>query len=75
MDDVLVYSAIQAAKAVNEAPEKFNKRLERGEVPAYRVGKGWKIPKTLLQAYVEGKAVKEANERKALYEEMQKTQD
>lgn len=67
--DVLVYSANEAAKALKIRPEKMGDMLSSGEIPAYRDGTGWKIPKTLLQAAIESKAIKEAKERKKIHEE------
>ena len=38
--------------------------IERGEIPAYRVGCNWKVPITKLQQYVEERAEAEAYERR-----------
>lgn len=67
--DVLVYTADEAARVLRVRPEKIFEMLSSGEIPAYREGRGWKIPKTLLQATIESKAINEAKERKRIYEE------
>lgn len=63
----LVYTAAEAAQALRVSPDSVLRRLERGEIPGKREGTGWKIPKTLLQAYIESEAIKEAKERKGLW--------
>ena len=67
----LVYTAVEAAQALRVNPDSVLRRLERGEIPGKREGTGWKIPKTLLQAYIENEAIREAKERRKLYEEAQ----
>lgn len=63
----IVYSAGEAAAALKCDPGAVLDKLKRGEIPAYREGTYWKIPKTLLQAYIESEAIKEAKERKSLW--------
>lgn len=67
----LVYTAAEAAQALRVRPDLVLLRLERGEIPGKREGTGWKIPKTLLQAYIENEAIRESKERRKLYEEAQ----
>lgn len=67
----LVYTATEAAQALRVRPDLVLLRLERGEIPGKREGTGWKIPKTLLQAYIENEAIREAKERRKLYEKTQ----
>lgn len=67
----LVYTAAEAAQALKLNPDLVLRRLERGEIPGKREGRGWKIPKTLLQAYIENEAIRESKERRKLYEEAQ----
>lgn len=45
------------------------KKVESGEIPAYREGMNWKIPDTLLNTYIENRAISESKERKRIYEE------
>ena len=68
----LVISASEAAKLLGTDNNVVQKMLERGEIPAYREGRNWKIPVDLLKATVENRAIKEAQERRRLHE---KTQD
>lgn len=70
----LVIPASEAAKLLGTDNNVVQKMLERGEIPAYREGRNWKIPVDLLKATVENRAIKEAQERRRLYE-MEKEQD
>lgn len=67
----LVYTATEAAQALRTRPDLVLLRLERGEIPGKREGTGWKIPKTLLQAYIENEAIREAKERRKAHEKIQ----
>ena len=67
----LVYTATEAAQALRTRPDLVLLRLERGEIPGKREGTGWKIPKTLLQAYIENEALREASERRKAHEKIQ----
>ena len=64
----IVIPASEAARMLGMDNNAFLKMLERGEIPAYRKGRNWKIPMDLLKATVENKAIKEAQERRRLYE-------
>ena len=64
----LTVSATEAAKLLGTRPDLLLSQLERGEIPAYREGKNWKVPVDLLKATVENRAIKEAQERKRMYE-------
>ncbi len=68
----LVIPASEAARMLGTDNNVVQKMLERGEIPAYREGRNWKIPVDLLKATVENRAIKEAQERRRLHE---KTQD
>lgn len=68
----LVIPASEAAKLLGTDNNAVQKMLERGEIPAYREGRNWKIPVDLLKATIENRAIKEAQERRRLHE---KTQD
>ncbi len=67
----LVIPASEAAKLLGTDNNVVQKMLERGEIPAYREGRNWKIPVDLLKATVENRAIKEAQERRRLYEKAQ----
>lgn len=62
--ETLVYTAQEAAKALKTDNGSFNKRLENGEIPAYKEGRYWKVPKSLLNRYIEEVAIREAEERR-----------
>ena len=64
----IIYSAIEVSKVLRTRPEIIYKRLERGEIPGYREGGNWKIPKDLLRVHIENVAIKEAKERRKLHE-------
>lgn len=67
----LVVPASEAARMLGMDNNAFQKMLERGEIPAYREGRNWKIPVDLLKATVENRAIKEAQERRRLHEKAQ----
>ena len=69
MTEVLVLSAAEAAKALRERPERIKEKLEAGEIPAYREGREWKIPLSLLKASIEHKALEEAKARRQVRNE------
>ena len=60
----LIYSAREAAKVLGTGNDKVQSLLKKGEIPAYREGRNWKIPKKSLEAYVEERARKETERRK-----------
>lgn len=60
----LVFTAVEMARALAITDARALELLRSGEIPAYREGKNWKIPKTLLLKYVEDKAIAEAKERR-----------
>ena len=64
----MVYSQQDAAKALKCNVDAVREKLLRGEIPAYKDGSYWKIPITLLQAYIENEAIREAKERREVYE-------
>ncbi|MDO4486070.1 MAG: helix-turn-helix domain-containing protein [Bacillota bacterium] len=72
MTEVLVYTCEEAAKALKTDHETVATMLRRGEIPAYREGRNWKVPKTLLVAYAENRAIEEAKERKRQAQEEEK---
>lgn len=74
MTEAIVYTAAEGAKALKMDPGEFNKKLATGEIPAAREGRLWKIPKSLLIAYIESRAIREAKERRELHEKMQMEQ-
>jgi len=67
----LVIPASEAAKLLGTDNNAVQKMLERGEIPAYREGRNWKIPVDLLKATIENRAIKEAQERRRLHEKIQ----
>lgn len=64
----LVVSATEAAKLLRISPGETLARLKRGEIPAVRDGKDWKVPTRLLVTYIENKAIAEAQGRREIYE-------
>lgn len=55
----------EAAAFLRTDRGKVQQGVEKGEIPAYREGKNWKIPRTLLQKYAEDRATAEAEERRS----------
>lgn len=68
----LVVSAAEAARLLKTDNNIIHKKLESGELKAYREGTNWKIPLALLKTTIEGWAIEESKERKRLYEESKK---
>lgn len=66
--EVLVLSAEETAKALRLKNEVLYKKLERGEIPAFKEGRNWKVPVSTLKTAIESMAINEANERRARYE-------
>ena len=60
----LILTAEEAAKALGTRSDTVRAMLKNGEIPAYREGTNWKIPRTLLQQYVEKRALEETEERR-----------
>ncbi len=60
----LVVSATEASKLLMTDVHAVLKLLEYGELPGYREGRNWKIPLSLLNAYVENRAIEESKRRK-----------
>ena len=60
----LVCTPAEAAKALATSPNKVHELLERGEIPAYREGRNYKIVISLLQDYIEERAINESKERR-----------
>lgn len=64
----LIVSAAEAAKLLKTDTHTVHKKLRTGQIPAYREGTNWKIPIDLLKVTIENQAIKEAKERRELYE-------
>lgn len=62
-----IYTAKEVSKILRERPADTLDKLSRGEIPAYREGRYWRIPDRLLLAYVEKKALNESNARREVY--------
>lgn len=68
----LIVSAAEAAKLLKTDTHTVHRKLQTGEIPAYREGTNWKIPIDLLKVTIENQAIKEAKERRRIYEESKK---
>ena len=64
----LIVSAAEAAKLLKTDTHTVHRKLRTGGIPAYREGTNWKIPIDLLKVTIENQAIKEAKERRELYE-------
>ena len=62
--DKIVITAAEAAKALATSPNTVKELLETGQLPAYRDGRNWSIPISLLHEYVESRARAESQERR-----------
>lgn len=54
----------EAAEALTLSMTEMKRRLEIGEIPAYRDGRNWKIPIECLRRYPVEKAMAEAERRR-----------
>ena len=54
----------QAASMLKTSVGTVSEQVQRGEIPAYREGRSWKIPKPALVEYAVGRAKQEADARK-----------
>lgn len=66
--EALVLTAEETAKILRLKTEVIYTKLERGEIPAFREGRNWKVPVSTLKATIENRAITEAKERRAIYE-------
>ena len=60
-------SMSEAARLVGIQAKVMQGLLDKGEVPAWRDGRNWKIPVTTLQEWNENRAKQEARERRKQY--------
>lgn len=63
-----IYTAKEVSRILKESPAVTLDKLRRGEIPAYREGRYWRIPETLLEAYVRNRALRETETRKEICE-------
>lgn len=59
----LVVSKLEAQQMINTSSENMLRLLEKGEIPAYKTGRNWKIPVKCLEDYVIEKALEETRGR------------
>lgn len=71
----LLLTAQEASELLRERTSTTLKRLESGEIPAYRQGTQWKIPCDLLKHYIEAKALSETRERRKMNKEKEREND
>ena len=62
--DRLICTPQEAAEALATRPAKVRELLDRGEIPAYKEGRNYKIPIVLLEEYIVTRAHKETEERR-----------
>lgn len=60
----LVCTPAEAAEALVTSPDKVRELIQTGELPAYREGRNFKIVISLLQEYIEERAINETERRK-----------
>lgn len=51
-EDIRVYSVKQAAVLLQVSCHQIRKMIQRGEIPAVRVGREWRIPAHALQGFL-----------------------
>ena len=62
--EAIVVRVNTAAEMLATSPNRVKEFIESGELPAYRDGKNWSIPITMIHKYAEDRAIKEAAERR-----------
>ena len=62
--ETLNVSMSEAARLIGIQTRLMQSMLERGEVPAWREGRNWKIPVKALEQWNEDRAAREAEERR-----------
>lgn len=67
----LIYTPGEVATILKLRVATVYELLEAGEIPAFRVGENWKVPKKLLTAYIEDRAIRETKERRKTHEEVE----
>lgn len=60
----LVLTPSEAAKALVTSPDKVRELIQSGELPAYRQGRNFKVPISLLEEYIANRAIKETEARR-----------
>lgn len=60
----MICTPVEAAEALATRPAKVRELLDRGEIPAYKEGRNYKIPIVLLEDYIVERAQKETKERR-----------
>lgn len=71
--ETLVVTPTEASKLLKTSPSEIYKKLEQGEIPAYKDGpnnNSWKIPKNLLVKCIEERALEEAKDRRHIEREV-----
>lgn len=64
----ITMSAAETAKYIGISDAKTLDLLERGEIPAVRFGRNWKVVRRQLDAWIEDRAIRETKERRLAYE-------
>ena len=60
----LVLSAREAAVELKMRTADVLRLLEVGEIPAYKIGRNWKIPKSVLEEYVRRRSFEKVQDKK-----------
>ena len=64
MEEVLIYTPEQVARALQTNKGTILDQCQRGEIPAYREGRNWKIPIDSLRDHLRERAVAESKVRR-----------
>lgn len=59
----LVVSKTEIQKMINTSSENMLRLLEEGKIPAYKVGRDWKVPVACLEEYVIATAIADTERR------------
>ena len=71
----MILSASETAEALSIDKGKILCLLDQGEIPAFREGRNWKIPRMSLEAYLIKRAEAEAKMRREVAKEVNDESD
>lgn len=61
----MVMTVTDVSKVLSTSVHTIHEQLKAGEIPAYREGRNWKIPVSLLEQYICDRALKETEKRRS----------
>lgn len=53
MDELVLYTPAEVAEILRMNLQVVQRKLQAGEIPAYRIGRGWRIERSQLMRWLE----------------------